>query len=95
MPGVATTERLKAKRQERVYIDVIQNAAGHHAVPPYVVRAVPEATVSMPLNWREVTAKLNPKKFTMREALRKLARQARDPMAELLAGFQRAAAGAR
>ena len=49
----------------------------------------------MPLNWRDVTAKLDPKKFTMQAALRRLVRQTRDPMAELLAGFKRAPAAAR
>ena len=33
----ATCDVRKAKRGERVYIDVLQNARGHHAVPPYVL----------------------------------------------------------
>ena len=44
MPDRATVEIRKAKRGDRVYIDVMQNARGHHAVPPYVLRAVPGAT---------------------------------------------------
>ena len=38
LPDLATVEIRKAKRGGRVYIDVLQNARGHHAVPPYVVR---------------------------------------------------------
>ena len=34
LPDHATTERSKAKRGTRVYVDVMQNAKGHHAVPP-------------------------------------------------------------
>ena len=68
LPDVATTERLKAEREGRVYIDVIQNARGHHAVPPYVLRPTPGATVSTPLDWKEVTPKLDPKKFTVKTA---------------------------
>ena len=68
LPGLATVERLKAEREGRVYVDVIQNARGHHAVPPYVVRPTPPATVSTPLDWKEVTPKLDPKKFTVRTA---------------------------
>jgi bifunctional non-homologous end joining protein LigD len=50
LPDVATVERSKAARGKRVYVDVIQNARGHHVVPPYAIRAVPEATVSTPLD---------------------------------------------
>src|SRR5439155_6568483 len=55
LPEQATVERGKAQRGRRVYVDVMQNARGHHAVPPYVLRAVPAATVSTPPEWREVT----------------------------------------
>jgi|GEM_PF-6307293 len=51
----------KAKRGERVYIVVLQNARGHHAVPPYVLRAVPETLVSTPLGWKEVADRLDQK----------------------------------
>ena len=54
MPEGATVEIRKAKRKDRVYIDVLQNARGHHAVPPYVLRAVPKGTISTPLRWDEV-----------------------------------------
>jgi bifunctional non-homologous end joining protein LigD len=85
MPKIATTERYKDQRGKRVYIDVIQNALGHHAVPPYVIRAVPEATVSTPLLWKEVTAKLNPKKFDTKTVLARMKKQKTDPMAPLVA----------
>src|SRR5215208_6215820 len=65
LPDLATTERLKAGRDGRVYVDVIQNARGHHAVPPYVLRATPGATVSTPLEWKELNSKLDPKRFTI------------------------------
>src|SRR5262249_33231095 len=71
----ATTERSKAKRGKRVYIDVMQNAFGKHVVPPYVLRAAPGATVSTPLSWREVTPELDPGRFTIETVPRRLARQ--------------------
>jgi bifunctional non-homologous end joining protein LigD len=83
LPRTATTERSKAKRGKRVYVDVMQNARGHHAVPPYVLRPVPGAPVSMPLTWHEVTADLDPSRFNLKTALRRLNRQQRDPMAGL------------
>lgn len=84
LPDVATTERLKAQRDGRLYVDVIQNARGHHAVPPYVLRPTPLATVSTPLTWDEVTPKLDPKKFTLKVALKRFAGKP-DLMAPVLA----------
>ena len=64
-------------------MDVLQNARGHHAVPPYVVRAVPAATVSTPLRWQEVNDALDPAELNLGTVLRRLARQKRDPLAAL------------
>jgi bifunctional non-homologous end joining protein LigD len=74
LPDIATVERSKAARGGRVYVDVMQNARGHHAVPPYVIRATPLATVSTPLKWKEVNARLNPEKFTIATVLKRLKR---------------------
>jgi bifunctional non-homologous end joining protein LigD len=86
LPEAATVEVRKAKRHGRVYIDVLQNARGHHAVAPYVLRAVPGATVSTPLRWAEVKAGLDPRRFTLRTVPARLARLQEDPLAVLLAG---------
>ena len=82
LPDLATVERLKNERVGRVYVDVIQNARGHHAVPPYVLRPTPQATVSTPLDWKEVTPKLDPKKFNLR-TVEKRFKGKPDPMADL------------
>jgi bifunctional non-homologous end joining protein LigD len=84
LPDTATTERSKSRRGRRVYVDVMQNARGRHAVPPYVLRAVPRASVSTPLKWAELTSTLDPAQFTLQTIFRRLARQKRDPMAPLL-----------
>jgi bifunctional non-homologous end joining protein LigD len=83
-PEQATVEIRKARRGDRVCIDVLQNARGHHAVPPYVIRAVPGATVSTPLTWKELTSDLDPARFTVPSVIRRLGRQRRDPLAGLL-----------
>jgi bifunctional non-homologous end joining protein LigD len=89
MPEQATVEVRKEKRGGRVYLDVLQNARGHHAVPPYVLRAVPGAPVSMPLSWRELRDDLDPAAFNIRTALRRLARRSSDLLAALLPGASR------
>jgi bifunctional non-homologous end joining protein LigD len=86
MPGTATTEIRKAKRDGRVYIDVLQNARGHHAVPPYVLRPVAGAPVSTPLRWAELRPDLDPKRFNISTVSARLARQKQDPAKPLLAG---------
>jgi bifunctional non-homologous end joining protein LigD len=87
MPKQATVDIRKAKRGDRVYIDVLQNARGHHAVPPYVLRAVPGATVSTPLDWKEVAEGLDPKAFTLKKALARFTRRKTDPFEGLLESF--------
>jgi bifunctional non-homologous end joining protein LigD len=86
LPDQATIERSEAKRGPRVYIDVMQNVNGHHAGPPYVLRAVPGAPVSTPLRWPELTPYLDPRAYTLQTIGQRLARQRRDPMAGLLRG---------
>ena len=83
-PDRATVEIRKARRGGRVYVDVMQNAKGHHAVPPYVLRAIPRATVSTPLAWREVRPGLDPAAFTPQVVLARLARRKADAMTALL-----------
>lgn len=80
LPDTATTEIRKAKRDGRVYVDVMQNARGHHAVPPYVLRPVPGATASTPLRWSELKSDLDPKRFDLRTVPARIARQKKDPM---------------
>jgi bifunctional non-homologous end joining protein LigD len=89
LPEQATTERRKARRGKRVYVDVLQNAKGHHAVPPYVLRAVSGAPVSTPLHWQELTPDRDSQAYTLETIFRRLARQQYDPMAGLLRVFAR------
>jgi bifunctional non-homologous end joining protein LigD len=83
IPTIATTARPIHLRKNRVYLDVEQNSKGKHVVPPYVVRPTPLATVSMPLKWSELTARLDPTKFTIKTAVKRLTGKA-DPMGGLL-----------
>jgi bifunctional non-homologous end joining protein LigD len=53
-PEHYTLEQRKKARQGRLYLDIMRNAYGQTAVPPYAVRARPGAPVAMPLDWSEL-----------------------------------------
>jgi bifunctional non-homologous end joining protein LigD len=63
-PDVATTEWSKAKRRG-VLIDASQNAKGKTIASVYSVRPMPNAPVSTPLQWDELTEKVEPSTYTM------------------------------
>jgi bifunctional non-homologous end joining protein LigD len=81
-PRLATTEFAKAGRKGRVLIDVRRNAPGQHTVAPYSPRARPAATVSFPVDWRDLD-RVRPEDFTIRSAPERLADGA-DPWRDLL-----------
>ncbi len=69
-----TVERSLAKRRGRLYLDCMQNAYGKTIVAPYSPRAIDGAPVSAPLKWEEVTKKLDPLKFNIRNMPDRLAK---------------------
>lgn len=71
-PGLVTVESRKAKRRAPVYVDVMRNATAQTIVPPFSVRWRPHAPVSMPLEWDEVSPRLDPAVFNVRSAERRM-----------------------
>ncbi len=84
LPQIATVTRAVERRDDKVYIDTLQNGHGRLLVAPYSVRALPGAPVSMPLAWREVGPRLDTRRYTLANALRRLAALKRDPWAGML-----------
>src|SRR6187401_2989065 len=70
--SIATIMRTLNKLGEKVYIDYLQNRHGQLIVAPFSVRPLPGATVSMPLTWDEVDDSLDPKNYTIRNALERM-----------------------
>jgi len=66
LPEIATITRTIRDREGRVYVDFLQNRRGQLLVAPFSVRPVPEAAVSTPLRWSEVTQRLDIRKHTIR-----------------------------
>jgi bifunctional non-homologous end joining protein LigD len=82
-PRELTTAQRKAKRGDRVFVDVARNAYAQTTVAPYSVRARPQAPVATPIEWAELEdPKLGPQRYTVRNIFRRLARK-RDPWAEI------------
>jgi bifunctional non-homologous end joining protein LigD len=80
-PKRLTVEVRKAKRGDRVFVDVGRNGYAQTAVAPYSVRARPGATVATPIGWDEL-GRVEPRSYTIVNLLRRLARKA-DPWASL------------
>ncbi len=72
LPEITTVERSLSKRNNKLYIDFLQNKKGQTLVAPYSVRPKPGATVSMPLEWNEVKTGLQISQFTMLNALQRI-----------------------
>lgn len=66
-PRIATTQRSIAKREpQQVYVDAMQNARGKTIAAPYSARAKPNATVSMPLTWKQIQKGVKISDFTIK-----------------------------
>ena len=79
-------------RGGKVYIDFGQNGHGQTIVAPYSLRPLPGAPASCPLEWREVTPRLDPARFTLKTLPERFDKMA-DPLAPVLGdGIDMAAA---
>jgi bifunctional non-homologous end joining protein LigD len=79
LPGQFTAHAAKAQRKGRIFIDWLRNQRGATTVAAYSVRARGGGTVSVPLAWKELSAKLKPQGFDLRSVPVRLERLADDP----------------
>ena len=65
-PKEATVERsVKSRPPTAIYVDYLQNVKGKSVAGAYCVRARDGATVSTPLQWKELNASLDPRALTI------------------------------
>lgn len=76
IPNLTSLERLPKNRQRKVYLDYLQNNRGQTLASVYSVRPKPEAPVSTPLNWNEITKSLKPTDFTIKNIPARLQKHA-------------------
>jgi len=74
-PDLTSLERSPAKRRGRVYLDYLQNRRGATMAAPYAVRPRDGAPVSTPLDWKDVTPRLDPLDFTIRTVPLRMSRK--------------------
>lgn len=71
-PDSFTIERMKKKRGNRLYVDYVQHGEGKTIIAPYSLRGNEHGGAATPLYWEEVNVQLEPKMFTMENALNRL-----------------------
>ena len=82
-PAHRTVEVRKAKRGDRVYLDVMRNAYAQTAVAPYAVRVRRGAPVATPLEWDELGRRgLRADLFTLRDVPKRVTERG-DPWSDI------------
>ena len=74
LPGSTTLERSLSKRNGRIYIDYLQNSKGQTLASAYSLRPIPQASISTPLEWKEVKPGLHPSQFNIHTITKRVAK---------------------
>ncbi len=76
LPEITTLERsLKKRGKDKVYIDYLQNSRGQTLSSAYSIRPRPGATVSTPLEWKEVKKGLRPEHFSIKNIKQRITKK--------------------
>ena len=89
LPTFTTMERnLKKRGNKKIYLDHLQNRRSQTISSVYSVRPKKGATVSMPLQWKEVKKGLKPTDFTIHNAHKKNSKTSRYFQRSSWSGYQ-------
>ena len=73
LPEFTSLERSLSKRgKDHIYIDFLQNRRGQTLSCAYSLRPKPGATVSTPLDWKEVKKGLHPSNFNIKNIMARI-----------------------
>jgi bifunctional non-homologous end joining protein LigD len=78
-PGQFTERFAKLGRENKILVDYLRNNRTNTSIAAYSTRARPEAAVSVPLAWNELTSTRLPERFTVATVLARLSRLQTDP----------------
>jgi bifunctional non-homologous end joining protein LigD len=73
-PERYTANMSKAKRTDKIFVDYVRNSRGATSVAPYSTRAKQHATLSVPLRWEELSGRVRPDTFTVKNIQGRLTR---------------------
>ena len=78
-PSRYTVTYAKRGRERQILVDYLRNNRTNTSVSAYSTRARSGSPVSVPIAWDELSARLNPSRFTIASVLRRLAGERADP----------------
>ena len=79
VPQLFTAHFAKRGREDKILVDYLRNNRTNTSIAAYSTRARPEAPVSTPIAWNELTAAKPPDRFTIASVPARLARLRADP----------------
>jgi bifunctional non-homologous end joining protein LigD len=88
-PSLYVATQSKAKRKGKTFIDYLRNGRGATFIAPYSTRARAGAPIAVPLDWDELSVKLPPNHFNIRNVQKRLAQLRHDPFERLAQVEQR------
>ena len=93
-PDLFTGQFGKAGRHDKILVDYLRNNRTNTSIAAYSTRAKPDAPVSVPLTWTELSPSRTPDRFTLRTVPDRLARLRSDPWTDYWRTKQRIAENA-
>lgn len=81
-PELYTVQFAKRGRDDKILIDYLRNNRTNTSITAFSTRAKPDAPVSVPLDWRELSAAHTPDRWTVASVPGRLARLRTDPWAQ-------------
>jgi bifunctional non-homologous end joining protein LigD len=78
-PSLFTERFARSGRDDKILVDYLRNNRTNTSVAAYSTRARPDATVSVPVTWEELSPARKPDRFTIATVPARLARLRADP----------------
>jgi bifunctional non-homologous end joining protein LigD len=69
----------KTKRKGKIFVDYLRNQRGASSIAPYSTRIKQNASVATPLSWHELSVRIKPDTFTVKNLPHRLVKLTRDP----------------